>query len=469
MFNIRPSPSPTTAIPAVSNRAARVCRQAALPFARGGIVAWAALAGCGGDDSRVHGAVFGTDGGDSTVADGPGTPSDAPSPPVDARTDSSDTGASPMDASAEASDGSVSIGLDAGSIGDAAGCPSTVAVVGGSATSAFGATLHGGPVSPWASVWAVSSLVGSAASVPAIVAVPSGFEAVFHEAGNDALSAASHSAGWTSLTQIGAAITHDPPSIAVLGSSVHVVYRGTNTLFYHGTYSGGAWDGASDPVGPPHDGGTQSFGPSAPVVASSGGSLVVVQDGMDGLLYDQTWSGAWQSASSHPSAMVSVVSPSIVTLSQSQAGTAYDVLVVLVHQTDFKLYWTGRSSGTWTAPAPVDASALTNDPVSLAALPNGRAVLLYRGAGTDKSPYFSLFDPTASTAWTAPAPLVTPANPQLSSPPVAAAGVCGVDAVAAYAGASGVQIVRLTGSTWSQPSSVPGTSGANFVAIATSP
>ena len=461
-------------------RAACLCRAPGVVAVVALAAVGAGAAGCAQGQGPVsHGQVFGGDSGQSTpdatssddgAADA--SPADsgvADTSPVDARSpDSGGPGdsAAPKDSGAvdapEPVDSMVAPPVDSAlPPSDGSVCASTIAVVGGSATAAFGATSHG-------AAWTVSTLSGTAASVPAIVAVTTGtggFHTVFHEASTNALAYSvytSASSSWSALAPIGAALTIDIPSLATVGADLHLVYRGSDSKFYHGIFSAGAWDGATDPVS---SGGNQSFGPSAPSAAGAGGDLVIAQDGMDMTLYDQTWSTTWQAAVQHPTATVGTVAPTLV----APNGGAYDLVVVFVHENDFKLYWFGRASGAWSAPALIDPNAFTNYPVALAAMPGGQLVMVYEGSNL--APYFSLFSPTPTAAWTPPAALVA-SNPTLPSPPAVASGVCGYDAVAVYAGGGPVQVVTLSLGTWSAPSSLTGgvgTTGATYAAVATSP
>jgi hypothetical protein len=237
--------------------------------------------------------------------------------------------------------------------------------------------------------------------------------------------------------------------------------------FFHGQFSNSAWDMASDPVG--GSGPSQSYGPRAPSAAGVMNALVVVQGGDNSILYDQTWNGSWQMASPHPSAAVQkTITPAVVALT----GGNEDLLVVYARDVDYKLMSTSRSGGNWSTPTLVDANAFlsgsTNEPVALAPMASGRAVMVYRGA--DSKPYFSIYDPSKTPAWTAPAALVSGANPSVDSLPSVAAGVCGADAVAAYVESGvGVKVTQLSSGMWSSPESVPMSSSAKYVAVATRP
>jgi len=250
------------------------------------------------------------------------------------------------------------------------------------------------------------------------------------------------------------------------GTTAHVVYWGGagDGTYYLGSYSG-SWDGAIDPV--EQDGGTQSFGSSGPAAAAVGSSVVVVQSGTNGTLYDQTWTaGAWQAANAHAgTAVVPTLSPAVVAL---QGGTA-DLLAVYVRSGgDNHLDYTTRTSGTWSAPAEVyDVSgniAYTGVTPTLAALPNGGAIVVWQGG--NNLAYASTY--TAGSGWSAPAQI--PSSTTVLSAPAVASGVCGASAIAAYVLTGGqVEVTSLTGTSWSTASAIAGATGMQSVAIATSP
>ncbi len=451
----------------------RVCLFAVFAFVPTGLVACAT-----GDQPPVtHGPNFGPDGGEG------GPSSDAPSDREGdtAASDAPHDGASDTALDTSPSDSAVDTGTrsdsspgDTGAPGDSApdtsgdgsSCPSTLAIVGGNANTVFGATSQGG-VS-----WAVTTLTGSSTSVPAIVALAGGgFTAVFR-AGNNGLFATTYaSATWSPLSAIGTALTSAAPAVAAVGTGAHLVYLGTDGNFYHGTYTAAGWDAATDKVGVQGDAGfVQSFGPSAPAIAAPGAmpsGFLMAQDGNDGFLYTQGWSGSWSGAVQDGAASVTTVPPAMVALQ----GGMNDLLVVFNHQADFKLYATARNASTmaWSAPALIDANAFTNDPVALAPISNGRAVMVYRG--TNQVPYTSVFDPSMAAPWSTPAPLVA-SMPTVNPIPSVAPGVCGDDAVAVYApitGGTEVEVVHFAGGVWSSPTPVTGTSGMTSAAVATEP
>jgi hypothetical protein len=372
---------------------------------------------------------------------------------VDARTEAA------LDRASSTTDASDAVPPDGGSSSDggADACTSLVGVIGGTvsgaSTIAFAATLvRGGS-------WAVSSLPSNVASPPAIAAFGAGFIVAFVDDASE-LEFATSTWTWSSPATVTGTSVLGSPSLAVLGTSVHVVYQGADFKYVHGIYTASAgWDAAADPIGGAD---SQGFGPGAPVAASVDGALVVAYGGQNGSLYDETWTaGAWEPANQHTAAQIGALSPSIVALN----GGSSDALVVYANPLG-TLYSTARSAGTWSIPAIVNAAAFTDDPPSLAPLRGGRAMMAY--LGTNGLPYFSLYDPGATPAWTSPAAIGT-GSTMLLSPPSVAPGVCGDDAVVALVGPAGVATIGYAGGTWLPEALLGGTAGMTFAAVASQP
>ena len=347
---------------------------------------------------------------------------------------------------------------------DAPSCASQLTFVGGSATSAFGA---GGPaIGNIASAAIPATLLDcgndfGCANPIAIARAGSGLVAVLAEAGGTLVSSP-YQSSWADPAPVASAKTIDGPALAPASQSTHLVYQGADYKYYHAQYTQSAWDSATDPVG--GSGSSQSFGARAVGAAAAGTDLVIVQAGSNSYIYDQTWNGSWQAAHQQASAAVqNTLPPVMIALS----GGASELLAAYLRVTDYKVMTVARTSGTWTAsPMLVDTNAYSNDPVALAPLPNGKALLVFRGS--DKKPYFSTWD--GATTWTPPAPVVTSNNPVVLSTPSAAPGVCGADAVVAWAeSGGGVRYATFTSGAFSTPQSLSGTTGAKFVAVATLP
>lgn len=408
-----------------------------LPF-----VVWSCSSATGSaPPARQTGVDAGTVDAEALVDSGSTTSADAGS----ASADPSEAGP-PPDAGPEAAPGA---GSDA--------CTGSVAVLGGAvagaSTIAFAATLvQGGS-------WAVSSLPSNVASPPAIAAFGGGFVAVFVDV-SGALQFTTSTWSWSSPASLAGATAEGAPSLAAVGTTLHLVYQATDGKYVHGTFTTGeGWDSASDPVG---GASKQGFGPSPPVAASVAGTLTIAYGGQNGSLYDETWtSGQWQPDTQHAASQVGTLSPAIAALD----GGSSDALVVYAG-TGGTLYSTSRSSGTWSTPAVVNTNAFTAAAPALLALSGGRAMMAY--LGTDQHPYFSLYDPAATPPWTSPAPLGT-GSPTLTSPPSVAAGVCGDEAVAVLTETSGVATTRYAGGAWSAPTVIEGTAGMTFATVASRP
>ena len=412
-----------------------------------------------GSTGGTHGPVFNLDGGGDVVVDHPPDSSLRDTGSADAAADrrasdtSSSADSSHHDAHVEAggdsghdaaradtsTDAAADVTLDAPSdvkgAADASVCPSglgTIALVGGTSTVSFGATSKNG------GAWAVASFGSSSVhAAPAVIAFNGGFLSVFPTA-TTAIQSTLFTTSWSTPANIPAigdsanpALENGAPSLASGGaSSAHLVYQGSDDKFYHGVYSGGAWGPADDPVG--GAGASQGFGPSAPAAAAVGTTLYAANDGSNsGLYVDALPPGApatWGAAAAITGAGVGGVPPTMVALT----GGSFDLMLVYEAKTSNTLYSTvhtaGAGGGTWSTPLEVAATANTASAVSLAPLAGGGAVLVYLGT-TNSFPYFSVYGPLPTPAWTTPAEIY-PGSLPLASAPSVAAGTCGVDAVA---------------------------------------
>lgn len=410
--------------------------------------------------NNEHGPTFGDDAGDGAPSDAPPGTGDAGAAPDGEALDSSSPGdGAPLgDGPSGANDASTADASDGG-------CTSTLALVAVGASNVARARFAAGQ---W-SLATVTSQGGAAPpALPGLIAFGGGYLAALVASGAGAsLESSAYTGSWSALARVGALTARGTPALAVVGAAAHVVYWGGDGLYYHGSY-GGAWDAASDRL--EVDGGAQSFGSSPPAAAAVGASLVVVQSGSNGVVYDQTWTGgAWQAASAHPgTSVVPQLSPAVVALS----GGPADLMVVYVRAgdaNDYHLDFTTRTAGAWSAPAevfdmPPGNVAYTGFTPSLAALPNGGAIVVWLG-GSPASPYTSRYTPGAG--WSAPAEITALT---LASPPVVAPGVCGAAAVAAMVEVSGqVDVATLTASSWSQPLEIAGATGMQSVALAAAP
>lgn len=251
--------------------------------------------------------------------------------------------------------------------------------------------------------------------------------------------------------------TQAAPSISASGSRVDVTFLGDNNKHYYASHIA-TWSPTAQPIGAM----VQSSGPTPAAVAAIGNDTIVAFAGDNGDLYDQTrTAGIWGAAAAHNLGNTLALMPSII------APDLGPLMIVYVRSTDAKILFTTRPGSTWTVPALIDPNSFTADPVALAALPNGGALLAFRGL--DSAIYTSRYTPGGSPLWSTPAPLATP-NLTTPSRPALAAGVGGVDAEMGFINAADGKAyhARLTGTTWSAPVIVGGTL-LTTVAIASSP
>ncbi|MDB4995479.1 MAG: Tetratricopeptide 2 repeat protein [Myxococcaceae bacterium] len=408
------------------------------------VVAALFVAACSSDEeSGTHGPTFG-DAGDAKAdgtTSGDGGASDA---------SSGDAGGGDAGEDATQADGGCSTGA--------------IAVVGGGGSAnAFASIATGSGAFTTSSLTGGSGTIGSPVSVTAF---GNGFAAV---ARVDTLRATIFDGNtWSGLTAVGAIGTSDMPALAALGTKLHVVYSGptgdaaVDHKYFHGTYVT-SWDAATDPV---VSAGAQDFAPRGPSAATIDGKVVIAEAGDDTNVYAHAWSGGWETvvnatATAPAPKAAKDVTPRIVALQGSAAG---DAMIVFVRSGDFKISSMIRTAlGAWLTPVVVDTNAFTTEGVSAAALPGGKVIVVWRG--TDTKPYYVLFN---GTTWSPPTPFFTSAQPSLNGIPQVARGICGDDAVVAYAEASAsAKVTRLRGSSWSTPEALTGSSGAGEVGIAT--
>jgi hypothetical protein len=253
--------------------------------------------------------------------------------------------------------------------------------------------------------------------------------------------------------------TQAAPSIVASGTRADVVFLGDNNKHYYAAHVA-TWSPTAEAVGGVA---AQSFGPSAAGVAAIGSDTIVAYAGNNGDLFDQTRTGgAWLAAVPHNLGNVVALTPAIITPTTGPA-----LMVVYVRSTDSAILFTTRTGNVWTAPTVVDAGSFTADPVGLAALPSGEAILAFRGL--NQGIYFTRYNPLGAPLWSPPQPLATP-NVTTPSRPALAPGVGGVDAEIAFVNAvdSKAYHARLTGLTWSAPALVGGTS-LTTISLASAP
>jgi len=271
--------------------------------------------------------------------------------------------------------------------------------------------------------------------------------------------------GQTSLAppiSIGSAITAQAPAMLATQTAAKIYYLGADNTHFEGTYSAASgWDDATTAVPTPvMDGGVNIPGKSAPAAAAVGTSSVLGFTGTDKSLARQTYSsGAWGTPIPIASAEALAQAPALVALS---ANATKDMLMVYVGS-DLLLHSTTRttSNKAWNTAILVDTTASPTGVPQLAAIANGRAMLVWRAS--NGTPFFSVFDSALVNPWTVPAELLPGRNPSLASSLSVVAGRCGSEATAAYAEKGGnVSLALFQNGAWTGPYPVPGMTNMTF-------
>jgi hypothetical protein len=153
-------------------------------------------------------------------------------------------------------------------------------------------------------------------------------------------------------------------------------------------------------------------------------------------------------------------------------------LVVFSHSDTLLLFASGIGNAWEPAQALYNTQttqAMTGSSVSLAPLPSGGALLVFRG--NDGNGYFSIYPPNvgpqpgpfqSNSPWSAPAPL--PNATSLAAPPQIAAGVCGDEAALVFVNTRNeVNVLTYRAGSWTTRVTLTGGSGVTTAAIASAP
>jgi hypothetical protein len=263
------------------------------------------------------------------------------------------------------------------------------------------------------------------------------------------------------------AVARSQPYVdATGGTTSHLVYQDSTYHYWYLGYSG-TWSGPQ-PMGTASN---QSFGPFAATIAARGADATAAFfEGANGSnvnfatasdLTGGTWQGkvyvAGNTIGGNSSGIV--VPAAVIPL-----GAQPDLLMIYV-QSDSKIMFTIRTSGLWSAPVYI-TNGFTNDPVALAPLPGGGAILAFRGIDTPSAHYL-YWSVYSGGAWSTVAPFSTP-NVAIDTSPAVTHGIGGDVAEIAYVGSGQAYHARLQGSAWSSPVMVGGGS-LSGVAIAAAP
>jgi hypothetical protein len=260
---------------------------------------------------------------------------------------------------------------------------------------------------------------------------------------------------WTAFGPVGQSVTtNSAPAIDSQSGVAQAAYQDPGSGYRYAAYSNGFWSPVGEPVGNP-----QASGPAAPAIAARGSNATVAFSGPTSPFpvynLDRT-GGSWGPPIPEGSGANPSIPPAIAAMTLGP-----ELMLVYVQSTGQIMYST-RSGGNWSAPIGIQG-ALSADRVGLAALPNGQAVLGYRGS--DGHLYTSFY---ASGTWSPPVVFGSPA-PTIAGSPALAPGIAGDTAELAYIDASGglVYYSRYTGGSWAAPVQVGGLANFGFVAITT--
>jgi hypothetical protein len=366
-------------------------------------------------------------------------------------------------------------------------CP-TVLLVGAGSAGSIGAELH--PTTGNNGTWSTTTSLAAPSVSDLGVAISGsgasaqGVSVLRHSDDGSALAQALMFATWApgSTTLVGtwtspfAAVatgvtTREVPAISTAGGAQLVGFQGTDEKLYFASYAAGTWSPTAEPVQPTS--GAQAAGPTPPGIAAVGSSATLVYfANSTNFATTQVRTTTWQPGITLDNTGADesyVTTPSVVAM---DGGTA-DLLVAFIRQGDGAIRFATHSAGTWSATAAVPGATAptattwdtTLERVGLAALPSGGAILAWRDR-TTSGIYCSIY---SGGAWSAAPLAFSSPNVTVAAAPSVAHGVAGVTAEIAFVESNGVAYhARLTGSSWTSPVAVGGTT-LSHVAIATIP
>jgi hypothetical protein len=228
-----------------------------------------------------------------------------------------------------------------------------------------------------------------------------------------------------------------------------------------GIYSPTAgWDDAITPV----PNGANVTQKSAPLAAAPNGGLPVLAftDGNGGVKMQTTDGGSWAAPVAIAGATVLDKPPEMVALE----GTR-DLLVVYEGK-DLLFHSVARdaATGEWSAPVLVDTLASSDGTLSVTAIGDARAMMVWRS--TNGSVQFSIWD-SKTLAWSTPA-AVAPATMKAIGIPQVTRGRCASDATVTWIDEEGAVYLALwEKGVWRGPYPVPGPKKMSFAGSGEAP
>jgi hypothetical protein len=289
---------------------------------------------------------------------------------------------------------------------------------------------------------------------------------VYTSSNGATVSATIWSAGaWSAPAPITAsAVARAQPFVdATGGATAHLLFQDSNYNFNYLAHTASGWTTTPQSVG-------GNYGPVPATIAALGANATAAfLDGQGpdinyAAASDLTGSTGTWAARVDPGTLGNFGIPAVII--PLSAGP--DVMMVYEQcalsscsTSSTQIMFLTRTSGTWTTPAAIP-NALTANLTALAPLPNGGAILAFRG--TDTFLYWSLY---SGGAWSTVAPFASP-NVAVDTSPAVTHGIAGDVAEIAYVSGGMAYHARLTGSTWGAPVLVGG-AGLSGVAIAAAP
>jgi hypothetical protein len=333
-----------------------------------------------------------------------------------------------------------------------------VLLLAGSATNLLGGAFHPG------GTWTTSTF-GAGTNSGTSLTVNSagvGVGAYTSPGGNVVNYTTWSGTAWSAPAAInaGAVAMGQPFLDAAGGATAHLTYQDNTFHFFYLAYSGGSWSLTPQSIG-------SNYGPVPATIAARGADATVAfTDGQSAMVNDvaaaDLTGGSWQARVDATGPESFSVPAVIIPLSSGP-----ELLMVFEQNNGPQMMFATRTLGTWSAPTALP-NCLTNDRPALAPMPNGGAILAFRG--TDTNLYWALY---AGGAW-APVQPFTAGGVSVTVPPAVTHGVGGATAEIAYgvhqANADQVLVARLFGAAWSAPTMVESSAAAvTGVAIASWP
>jgi hypothetical protein len=360
--------------------------------------------------------------------------------------------------------------VDARAPSDASTCTGTMAVVATSGTQLLASTWNAS--NGWAAPTTTTQQSDNGGI--AMASDSRGFYAVF-ESGQALRVLEFQSGNWLPLqTPQGASMLLPSPFIVATGTALHAFVRGTDDGFRDFLQdstadAGTTWATPSTNPGNPSELPMSNDAITGALIGGVPYALLVGANLTGSGVFTQMFADSWQTPA-FLNVGSSAVPPELVPL--DGVGSDNDELLVFTPSdttltTSYLLH--NKFNGGWPSQGTVISPLVDAvSPISLAPIAGGNAVLSYIDQSDGgMTPTIIFFN---GTSWGSPIPITIDGQPlAASSALVAAQGVCGADAVLAYAelGTGVITLnVNTTGTTFASPAIVQGTTSATATGIA---